>query len=234
MEIFNVHLPELILIAGLALVLFGPERLPELGRFAGKQVAKFLAWQQQSPELQMINEMRNEFEREIAQLRDELVRTRNQLDVRNDIQAMVDEVKAVGEQVQTTLNEALPTAQPSPHLPDAAPPPAKPTIRPPAQAPVPAAMPVDPVINDGGVAQPITDEDRMLFADMAAPATAAPAQSAAEPVTPAELSEILVRLNGLAAELQSIVFQLQAHGLLDQHWQPTVAPAPASEETVAP
>ncbi len=234
MEIFNVHLPELILIAGLALVLFGPERLPELGRFAGKQVAKFLAWQQQSPELQMINEMRNEFEREIAQLRDELVRTRNQLDVRNDVQAMVDEVKAVGEQVQTTLNEALPTAQPSPPLPDAAPSPAKPTIRPPAQAPVPAAMPVDPVINNTGVAQPITEEDRMLFADVAAPAMTEPAQSAAEPVTPAELSEILARLNGLAAELQSIVFQLQARGLLDQHWQPTVAPAPVSEETVAP
>ncbi|WP_298490653.1 twin-arginine translocase TatA/TatE family subunit [uncultured Chloroflexus sp.] len=233
MEIFNVHLPELILIAGLALVLFGPERLPELGRFAGKQVAKFLAWQQQSPELQMINEMRNEFEREIAQLRDELVRTRNQLDVRNDVQAMVDEVKAVGEQVQTTLNEALPAAQPTLPPPDAAPP-AQPTIRPPAQAPIPAAMPVEPVTNDGGVAQPITDEDRMLFADVAAPAATAPAQNAAEPVTPAEISELLARLNGLAAELQSIVLQLQARGLLDQHWQPTVAPAPVSEETVTP
>ncbi len=95
-------------------------------------------------------------------------------------------------------------------------------------------MPAEPVTNDGGVAQPITDEDRMLFADVAAPTATAPAQNAAEPVTPAEISELLARLNGLAAELQSIVFQLQARGLLDQHWQPTVAPTPVSEETVAP
>ncbi|WP_322511174.1 twin-arginine translocase TatA/TatE family subunit [Chloroflexus sp.] len=230
MEIFNVHLFEFILIAGLALVLFGPERLPELGRFAGKQVAKFLAWQQQSPELQMINEMRNEFEREIAQLRDELVRTRNQLDVRNDVQAMVDEVKAVGEQMQTTLGEPAPTGQPAATSP--APTSTKPTIRPPAQAPVPAAMTADPVVTSSGVPQPITDEDRLLFTEAAA--TTPPPENATESVASAELSEVLARLNGLAAELQAIVFQLQARGLLDQHWQPTVASSTVSEETVAP
>lgn len=84
MEIFNIHLFEFLLIAGLALVVFGPERLPEVGRFAGKQVARFLAWQQQSPELKMINDVRSEFEQEIASLRDELVRTRRQLDLSQD------------------------------------------------------------------------------------------------------------------------------------------------------
>ncbi|NTU79044.1 MAG: translocase [Chloroflexales bacterium] len=82
---FNIHLFELLLIAGLALVVFGPERLPEIGRFAGKQVARFLAWQQQSPELKMINDVRSEFEQEIASLRDELVRTRRQLDISQDV-----------------------------------------------------------------------------------------------------------------------------------------------------
>ncbi|NCC33285.1 MAG: hypothetical protein EOM24_14900 [Chloroflexia bacterium] len=93
MEFFNIHLTELLIIAGLALVIFGPERLPELGRLAGKQVARFLAWQQQSPELQMINEVRAEFEQEIASLRDELVRTRKQLDISPDLTSIREELR---------------------------------------------------------------------------------------------------------------------------------------------
>ena len=36
MNIFGVGLPEIAVIAGLALVSFGPKRLPELGRTLGK------------------------------------------------------------------------------------------------------------------------------------------------------------------------------------------------------
>lgn len=112
MEIFNIHIFEFLLIAALALVVFGPERLPEVGRFVGKQVARFLAWQQQSPELRLINDIRSEFEREIATLRDELIRTRNQLDVSRDVEALRG-------QIEPMLNlrpDAHPqqSAQPSP------------------------------------------------------------------------------------------------------------------------
>ncbi len=36
MNVFGVGLPEIAVIAGLALVIFGPKRLPELGRTLGK------------------------------------------------------------------------------------------------------------------------------------------------------------------------------------------------------
>ena len=36
MNIFGVGLPEIAVIAGLAIVIFGPKRLPELGRTLGK------------------------------------------------------------------------------------------------------------------------------------------------------------------------------------------------------
>ena len=52
MNIFGVGLPEIAVIAGLALVIFGPKRLPELGRTLGKT-------------LKGIQSASTEFEREI-------------------------------------------------------------------------------------------------------------------------------------------------------------------------
>ncbi len=52
MNIFGVGLPEIAVIAGLALVIFGPKRLPELGRNIGKT-------------LKGLQSASNEFEREI-------------------------------------------------------------------------------------------------------------------------------------------------------------------------
>ncbi len=121
MEVFNIHLFELLLIAGVALVIFGPERLPELGRFAGKQIARFLAWQQQSPELQLVNELRNEFEQEIAGLRDELVRTRKQLDLSTDTGTIREELRSMVSLRDEVLSlREQPALPPAPALADEA------------------------------------------------------------------------------------------------------------------
>ena len=52
MNIFGVGLPEIAVIAGLALVIFGPKRLPDLGRTIGKT-------------LRGLQNASSEFEREI-------------------------------------------------------------------------------------------------------------------------------------------------------------------------
>ena len=52
MNVFGVGLPEVAVIAALALVIFGPKRLPELGRTLGKT-------------LKGIQSASTEFEREI-------------------------------------------------------------------------------------------------------------------------------------------------------------------------
>jgi sec-independent protein translocase protein TatB len=136
MEIFNIHIFEFLLIGGLALIVFGPERLPEVGRFIGKQVARFLAWQQQSPELKMLNDIRGEFESEIASLRDELTRARNDLNVQQEIQqemaALRDELKPMLD-LRSEINPSpvAETAQPAASGFHAATDAAPPTIAPP-------------------------------------------------------------------------------------------------------
>ena len=52
MNIFGVGLPEIAVIAALALIIFGPKRLPELGRTLGKT-------------LKGLQTASNEFEKEI-------------------------------------------------------------------------------------------------------------------------------------------------------------------------
>ena len=54
MNIFGVGLPEIAVIAGLALVIFGPKRLPELGRSIGKTLKSL-----QSASTQFEREIKN-------------------------------------------------------------------------------------------------------------------------------------------------------------------------------
>ncbi|NJL32567.1 MAG: twin-arginine translocase TatA/TatE family subunit [Chloroflexaceae bacterium] len=92
---------EILLVLIIGLVILGPERLRDLGRQTGRLMARWLAWQQQSPELQMMQQVRREFEEEIVSLRDELVRAKNQLNA---------EMRLLDSQVSETtrtVNEAF-------------------------------------------------------------------------------------------------------------------------------
>ncbi len=57
MNIFGVGLPEVAVIAAIALVIFGPKRLPELGRSLGKTLKSL---QKASSEFE--NELKNAIE----------------------------------------------------------------------------------------------------------------------------------------------------------------------------
>jgi sec-independent protein translocase protein TatB len=232
MEIFNVHIFEFLLIAGLALVVFGPERLPEIGRFIGQQVARFLAWQQQSPELQMLNEVRGEFEREIAELRDELVRTRNQLDIRDDVNAIRDELRPMLDlkaglktDMGAAANGTTPAAQTI-----APPAPQPPTTPSPEMPDVAAAAPTVETPQELTVTRANFSEPTSLFDPPApaAPASAVEQEPAAEPGQP-EDRELLQRLNELSTGLQALVSELQSRGVIGPDWQ---QPAPSEQETM--
>ncbi|MBD2598441.1 TatA/E family twin arginine-targeting protein translocase [Nostoc spongiaeforme FACHB-130] len=59
MNIFGIGLPEMALIMIVALLIFGPKKLPEIGRSVGKAIRGF---QDAS------NEFQNEFKREAEQI----------------------------------------------------------------------------------------------------------------------------------------------------------------------
>lgn len=63
MNIFGMGLPEIVLILVVALLIFGPKKLPEIGRSLGKALRGF---QEAS------NEFQSEFKREAANIEDSL------------------------------------------------------------------------------------------------------------------------------------------------------------------
>jgi sec-independent protein translocase protein TatA len=70
MNVFGIGLPEMALIFVVALLIFGPKKLPEIGRSLGKAIRSF---QDASREFQ------GEFQREAAQL-EEAVKTTAELE----------------------------------------------------------------------------------------------------------------------------------------------------------
>lgn len=213
MNFFGLGPLEIFFILALGLVVLGPERLQQMGRDLGRLVGRFLAWQQTNPEAQMMQNLHREFQREIAELRAEVARARQQLDVTDDVDQLRQELRQQGldrMREQSMQGENSPASQPAL---DNAPLPdnriggsVEPAPEPPAATPAPDSA--DPQ-----------------------PAAAAPAEPAAQPMpappsangTPETTSEheLLARqLHVLVADMHALQEQLRARGLLAPEWEP--------------
>lgn len=91
MNIFGMGLPEIMLIMVIALLVFGPKKLPEIGRSLGKAIRGF---QDAS------NEFQNEFKREAAQL-EESVKMKAELEESKSKEKEVETVSSEEETVET-------------------------------------------------------------------------------------------------------------------------------------
>lgn len=89
MNIFGIGLPEMVLILVIALLVFGPKKLPEVGRSLGKAIRGF-------------QEASKEFETEIKQ---EI----NQLEESVKIKAELEDNQAVDRSEATTTHPSSPS-----------------------------------------------------------------------------------------------------------------------------
>jgi len=126
----NFGIGEIIIIAALALVFVGPERLPEMLRFLGRQYGKVM---RASYELRRTFYL--EADRAEAERRADALRAR-----RDEARRRADEVRAQEAASGAPVSRALGEAPPAPAAPEAAPADAAPA--PPAAAsPPPAEAP---------------------------------------------------------------------------------------------
>ncbi len=246
MNFFGVTPLELVFVLVLGLIVLGPERLPEAGRFIGRQFAKLLAWQQQSPEAQLVQQLRKEFEDEIVSLRDELVHARQQLDVSSDIKQLQTQTQALMKQQSTGLDQELKeinqtlksplTSKPAEGL-DAQ---RVPSVNRPnkvvarsatdadvkiptdvGDAPDAASAPEAPTSNTE--LSSIKNETPSHAVDTAQPVSEQPVSAASSNGGAAALSEyehMRAQIRVIQADLQAMQEHMRARNLIDADWQP--------------
>lgn len=80
----NIGATELILILGVALIVFGPGKLPELGQTLGKTIREFKG---------AINNIDGDIKKEVKEIKDEVNEVKDMVDVRSTIQDIQNDVK---------------------------------------------------------------------------------------------------------------------------------------------
>lgn len=106
LSLFGIGLPQILLIMIVALLVFGPERLPEMARQAGRMVGQFRAWMQDArSELKTFTEVQEEFKtikEDLANIRKDLSETSQEMlkeldDVRKEVDVRSDLAEALSD-----------------------------------------------------------------------------------------------------------------------------------------
>ncbi len=233
MELLGVGPGEILLILVIMLLVFGPERLPEFARQAGRFVVRVRDWIQRSPDAALVLRARAELESELQAIRAEL--TREVESMRQDLQSVRSDLVDAGKLVEQSAQDAAAVSKIE--LPDATAQPAgNPSIAPPAPE-ANALAPAPPVQEPASTALPEFDVDpgpigarRARIAEVAAtrqPATPPPAPTIAggetvargariePPVQPARvvtddspLAADMARIDDLSRQVASIAEEL--------------------------
>lgn len=104
MELLGVGPGEILLILVIMLLAFGPERLPEFARQAGRFIVRVRDWIQHSPDAAMVLRARAELESELQAIRAEL--TREVESVRQDLQHVRSDLVDAGKLIEQSAEEA--------------------------------------------------------------------------------------------------------------------------------
>ena len=97
----NIGPTELILILGVALVIFGPGKLPELGQTLGKTIREFKS---------AVNSIDEDIKKDLVDLKDEVQDVKETVDMRGTIEELQKDIK---DAVKIDLDtEAVKTAEP--------------------------------------------------------------------------------------------------------------------------
>ena len=80
----NLGATELILILGVALIVFGPGKLPELGNALGKTIREFKG---------AINNIDEDIKKEVKDIKDEVNEVKEMVDVKSAIQDIQNDLK---------------------------------------------------------------------------------------------------------------------------------------------
>ncbi len=81
----NIGITELIVVLVAALVIFGPERLPELGNMAGKMLREFKG---------AINNIDEDIKKDLGDIKNEVQEVKEAVDVRSTIADLKNDVKS--------------------------------------------------------------------------------------------------------------------------------------------
>jgi TatA/E family protein of Tat protein translocase len=214
MSIFGISPIELLLIAVVGLVVFGPERLPGMGRSLGRFVARILAWQYTSPEAQLLMQLRRDLEQEINGIRDELIRAQQAIDIRPDLEEIRQETESL---IRQPFGATAPAESPMAARIAAA-------AR--QNADAAQAEPGDLVSASGetlvsGIPAPTPGE--LVAVDgtsLVGTSTDAPSNAPPQALQSSEMGFLITQIQGLTADLHALRDQLRSRGLLDETWPP--------------